>query len=106
LQILVPTAACGYSVSTYDPGSLSETIDWPGATRSTWRLLDPREENAGTVSSRLVAVPLVSSAPTATTYGSVAGLSSDGWLLPLLPPATTTTMPARHAFSTAAASGS
>ena len=45
-------------------------------------------------------------APTASTYGSYAGLLSFGCSVPLFPPDTTTTMPARQAFSTAWVSGS
>src|SRR6185503_2616596 len=77
LKNRVLTTALGYSVSMTEPGLRSETIDWPGATRSTWREAEPREEKSGMVSSSSVAVPLGSSAPTEMTNGSVAGLSSD-----------------------------
>ncbi len=51
-------------------------------------------------------MPRVSEAPTESTSGSYAGLFSRGWSVPLFPPATTTTIPARQAFSTAWVSGS
>jgi hypothetical protein len=59
------------------------------------------------VSSASLAVEWVSSAPTASTYGSLAG-SVSRWLtaFPPLPAETTTTIPARQATSTANASGS
>ena len=59
-----------------------------------------------TESSAVLYVPLGSAAPTATTKGSMAGLSSMPAVGPRLPAATMTTIPLRQAFSTAAASGS
>ena len=64
----------------------------------------PLALNVATESSRVVNVPLVSMAPTAITYGSMAG--SDSRLPPLLPAETTTTIPLRQATSAAYASGS
>src|SRR3712207_3147868 len=58
------------------------------------------------VSSARSGVPLVSTDPTASTNGLVAGEFSDRDVGPLLPADTTTTTPLRHAASTAWASGS
>jgi hypothetical protein len=62
----------------------------------------PRLENGATASSAVVPVLPKSAAPTVSTNGSSAGLASlPGPSSPSLPAATTTRMPARHAFSTA-----
>src|SRR5919197_1399187 len=46
-------------MSTYPPGSRSETIERPGASRSACRAASPRVLNSPTTSSPGVAVPAV-----------------------------------------------
>ena len=89
-----------------DPGSRSDKIDSPGASTSTSRSWAPPLVNAATSSSAVDTVPLVAVAPTAITNGSVAGSLSVGAVLPSLPAAATTTIPAFQACSTANCSGS
>ncbi|GAB3868621.1 hypothetical protein GCM10027610_126170 [Dactylosporangium cerinum] len=60
----------------------------------------PRELNVDAVSSVLVTVLFTAAEPTDSTDGSLAGLVSVA-TVPVLPPAATTTMPLRQAFSTA-----
>src|SRR3954447_683935 len=62
-----PTWALGYAWSICEPGSRRPTIDLPGATKSGFRTPSPLLDHVGTESSFLVAVPLVSAAPTAIT---------------------------------------
>ena len=90
--------------SMYEPGTRSPWILLPGATTSSARADVPFALNDASLSSRVFSVPLVSSAPTARTYGSAAGMSIG--LPPRLPAAATTTMPERQATSAACASGS
>src|SRR3954454_15339017 len=47
LKKRVSTTAFGSSVSMTEPWLRRDTIDGPGATRSTWRDDEPRDENCG-----------------------------------------------------------
>src|SRR5213594_1821713 len=90
------------------PGTRSDTMRRPGATRSglTFESALPHDENVAIVSSRGLIVPLSSVAPTVIAYGSMPGLATVSRPGPLFPAATTTTSPRRHAISTAADIGS
>ena len=101
-----PSTAFGFCVSMKDPGTRSDWTDAPGATRSGLRVPSPRVEKSGMTSSFRPIVPLASSAPTAITYGSCAGLSSLPVPVPSLPADTTTTSPRCQACSAACARGS
>src|SRR3954452_19304255 len=101
-----PTPACGFRVSAMPPGTRRPSTETPGAVTSTCRSSVPSVDHEGTVSSAKVTVPAESIAPTARTCGSDAGLARFRVVSPSLPPAATTTMPFRQAFSTAKASGS
>ena len=90
--------------STNEPGTRRPCTWTPGATTSTRRELVPLLLNRATVSSVVLNVLFVSSAPTAIRYGSMAG--STRRVPPLLPAETTTTIPLRQATSAAYASGS
>src|SRR4051794_29368481 len=91
----------------YEPGSLRDRIDTPGArTLSCFPKKLARLVNDDSKSSLVLTVPLVSAAPTVMIHSSEAGLASLPALLPSLPAAATTTMPACHARSTANPSGS
>ena len=96
-----PTRPPGAIVSMPLPGTRRLTIDLPGATRSGFLSPSPALDHAGTSSSCTLTVPLGLLAPTAITYGSYAGLLSLALPNPAFPPATTTTMPLRHATSVA-----
>ena len=90
-----------------DSGARKDTKDVPGASRSAWRaavplLLNDATDGAVQPSAR----SRLSEAPTASTYGSIAGSVSRPADGPWLPAATTTTSPCRQAFSAAAANGS
>src|SRR5690242_7092988 len=93
----------------FDPLSRNDSIDVPGASRLTCLPATARLVNGASVSSEVVVVPLVAVAPTPMIHSSVDGsviVPALLPLLPLLPTAATTTMPACHAFSTAYWSGS
>src|SRR5207302_11189856 len=80
----------------------------PGATRSglAFESAVPHDENAASVSTRGLAVPRSSAAPTVITYGSMPGEATVSRAGPVFPAVATTTSPRRHAISTAADSGS
>src|ERR1700716_69099 len=90
------------------PGTRTETILRPGATRSGLvrpSAVGPTLDHVGRLSSAAAAVPLSSEAPTVRMSGSMPGV----WIVPapgpLLPAAVTSTRPLRHANSAAAARG-
>src|SRR5689334_23251160 len=96
---------------------MSDTIWWPGATRSGfWKpsyQVGPRDEYHGMLSSLRVAVPFMSSDPTVMADGALPGEFIPAYPTscvvgspPLFPADTTTTMPAATACSTACTSGS
>src|SRR5689334_5551393 len=90
----------------FEPSSRSDTIDVPGASRLTCLPEADRLVNGASVSSEVAVVPLLALAPTLMIHSSVDGLVIRPALLPSLPTAATTTMPACHTFSTANWSGS
>src|SRR5690242_14440707 len=65
------------ATSTAEPGARRLTTCAPGATRSTRRAVLPVDENDGILSSFIWSVPLVSAAPTAMMFGSLAGIVID-----------------------------
>src|SRR5262245_47999159 len=100
----------------YEFGASSEIILLPGAARSGLALLSylvgPLDEYVVTLSSSREAVPKVLVAPTVIANGELPGdampprTGVPSGILPALPAAATTTIPARYARSTAAHSGS
>src|SRR5258708_38420764 len=83
----------------YERGSRRLATWTPGATRSGLRTPLPLDENAATLWLDVLTEPLVSDAPTAITYGSMAGSAAPPLLAPPLPPAATTTITFFHPCS-------
>ena len=100
---MMPTTAV---LSMNEPGERKLRMETPGAATSMRRAVGSTgpEVNGARVSSSKEAVPFGSSAPTVSTKGSYAGDASGPD--PAFPAATTTTIPAFQARSTATASGS
>src|SRR4051794_33360792 len=90
----------------FDPGTRSEAIDCPGASRSGTFSEGAMLLYGASSSSAVDTVPLVLDAATPMTYRSLAGLARRTDELPSLPAAATTTMPAFQARCTAKLSGS
>src|SRR5579859_6920280 len=91
------------------PGTRTDTIIRPGATRSglaMWSAVGPSLDQLGMTSSLVLGVPDSSAAPAVTTSGSMPGVLIEPAVGPVLPAAATTTRPLRYAISAAAASGS
>ncbi len=112
LQVLAsPTMlVAGRASANALPAASGATMWAPGATtsglsRPSW--VTPRLEKDASVSSAGSAVSASSVAPTEITNGSLPGAYwTASAASPRLPAAATTTMPACHANSTAASSGS
>src|SRR3954451_4225908 len=90
----------------FEPGTRSEVIDCPGASRSGVFSDVAMLLYVDSASSSVDTVPFVVAAATPMMYGSLAGLANRGDELPSLPAAATPTMPACHALWTAKLSGS
>ncbi len=94
----------GYTASSVLLGARSDVTCAPGATTSGFAMpadVGPREEKSGVWSSPRPTVPRSSTAPTVTTHGSSPGLAIVPGAGPVFAAATTTTMPAAQARSTA-----
>src|SRR6516165_12549919 len=86
------------------PGTASDTVPTPGATRSGFaaqsRYVGPRELNDAIVSSSRLVVPMVLDAPTVSTQGALPGAPIPPYCRtpcasrPRFPAAETTTIPA------------
>src|SRR5258708_25789106 len=108
-MVVGPSTWLGLWRSRVLPGTRTETILRPGATRSGLArpsAVGPTLDHDGMLSSDGAAVLLSSEAPTVSTSGSMPGV----WMVPapgpLLPAAVTRTRPDSQASSAAAANGS
>ncbi len=110
------TRRSGNVVARYENGDAVDVIRRPGATTSGFtnpsNTVGPRELKSATTSSERNAVPLVSTAPTVMTAGSLAGertlpyCTEPSSVRPVLPADVTTTKPRLTAFCTARFNGS
>ena len=98
------------------PGTASDTVPMPGATRSGFafqsRNVGPRELKPAMTSSLRFNVPSVLDAPTVSAHGALPGAMMPPYcappfaFLPRLPAAVTTTMPLLVTARTASVNGS